>query len=524
MKKYLSILLVSSIILAGCLKSDDLKLNNVKIGDWKPDWAVPLLNTTLSLDKLVKPSDYISIDGTGLYSLRYQGKLFTATASDYIKIPDQNYTTPPYTLTTPVSFPSFTGAISDSFSGSYTYADTNGSRLEHLAMKAGAINIQFTSTFNQNVSLTVVFPNIKKNGLPLQLNANIAYPVTTTTAAFDLAGYTIDLTNGGTTQNYIDYKIRYTITGTGQPIATSNTLAASVGFSNIAFSFIDGYLGRYTIPIPHDTIEVNIFNNTLQANVFLEDPKINLLFSNSFGLGVQAGLDSLYGITTTGARLRTVIPPISVSGATTPGQTALSNYVINKTNSTIQNIFNPAPNLIVYNGRVINNSSATTGYAFLMDTSTIKLSADAELPAFFKIINFVLQDTTALLLPNDTDILQRAEFKMLVLNSFPIYGNMQVYFADTNYNILDSLVQTGGGVIGEAPVDASGRVNGTTTATSMFVLSHERYSRMAPRVRFVFTRGNLKSSGSNSIKITNTDKMQVKLGLRFTLKVATTDL
>jgi hypothetical protein len=198
--------------------------------------------------------------------------------------------------------------------------------------------------------------------------------------------------------------------------------------------------------------------------------------------------------------------------------------VINKTNSTIQNIFNPAPNLIVYNGRVIINSSSTTGYAFLMDTSTIKLSADAELPAFFKIINFVLQDTTALLLPNDTDILQRAEFKMLVLNSFPIYGNMQVYFADTNYNILDSLVQTGGGVIGEAPVDASGRVNGTTTATSMFVLSHERYSRMAPRVRFVFTRGNLKSSGSNSIKITNTDKLQVKLGLRFTLKVATTDL
>lgn len=524
MKKLLLLSLLPAFFMAACIKSKDLEIRDVKLGDWTPDIAAPIINTTLTLKNVVKEGDYVSTDGTGLYSLHYQGKLFSVAAADYIKLPDQHFNVTPFTLTTPVSIPSFTGSISDSFASSFSYTDTNGAGLEHIIIKTASLQITFTNTFNQNISLTAVFPDIRKNGVRLSVPVNINYPSTSTSVNIDLSGYTIDLSKGGTSRNYIPYKFIYTLSGSGQPIATSNTISASVNLTNLNFGFIDGYLGRYNFSVPWDTIGINIFRNTLNSSIFLEDPKVNLFFTNSFGVGVSANFDSVYGITPNNTKIRTVFPPLSVTGASTPGAAASSSYTVNKTNSTIQNIFNPAPDKVIYKGSMQVNSSSGSGYAFVLDTSRITINADAELPAFLKIITFSLQDTTHLKLPNDTDLLDRADFKMVVTNRFPVYGNIQLYFADETYHIIDSLVQSGGGVIGQAPVDANGKVNGETTAVSTFTFQHDRYKHMAASVKYVFTRGNLYSSGNNSVKIFNTDNVQIRIGVRFKLKVKTTDL
>ncbi len=525
MKKLLFFIPIFYLFSSGCIKKSDLKLDHVTISDWTPDWALPLLNTTLTLRNLLKPNDYVSIDGDGLYSLHYDGKLFSAKASDFISIPDQNFPQKRFTLTNQVSIPSFTGTINDSFSSNFTYTDTNGSRLEHLAFKNGHINIELTSSFNQDVAITVIFPNLIRNGVPFQALANINYPEISTGIDLDLPDYMLDMTAGGTTQNSIPYKVRYTISGTGQPIIPGNSISIIASISNLKFSFIDGYLGRYTIPLPQDTISLNIFNSALSTNIFLENPKVNLLFSNSFGLGMQASFDSLYGITSTGAYVKTIFPNVTIAGATTPGQVLESSYTVDKTNSTIQNIFNPAPNKIIYSGHLGINSSSSSGYSYVLDTSTVQVSLDAELPAYFKIIDFSIQDTTKLIFPKDTNILNKAEFKMLITNSFAIQSAIQLYFADSNYHVVDSLMQgTNLTVIGGAPVDANGKSTGTTSSLSTFVLGHDRYSKMASKVRNVFTRANLKTTNPNSVQIHSSDHVQIKLGIRFLLNATSTDL
>lgn len=521
MKRIYYFIILALLLSAGCIKKSDINFSNIKIDNWTPDWAFPLLNAQLTLKNVVKSNSVITEDATGLYSLHYDGKLFSAKASDYIFIPNQSYQTGTIPLHTPLSLPSFTGSVNDSSSNHFNYTDTSGAQLQHIKIKSGSLRFRLTSTYQQNISVQLTFPNILNNGSPLVLSANIAYPNTTSDNSIDLSNYTIDLTNGNTTRNYVAYKINYAITGTGQPINVSDNISANIDISDIKYSFIDGTLGHYSIPIPHDTINVAVFNNTLTAQIYLKNPKLHLTFANSLGLGISAQFDSLYGLTNKGIYVNMNISPIAVGGATAVGNTDTSNYTVDSTNSTIQNIFNPAPNQVIYVGHIDINPGGGLPYNFITDNSTISLTADAELPAWFKIIEFSLQDTVKMLLPKDTNVLQRAEFKMLTTNAFPVYASIQLYFVDSSYNILDSLITPTNNLIPEAPVNASGIVTGSTTGTSDFIYDHDRYHKMASKVRFGFIRGNLKSSGTNSVQIHSSDNINIKLGFRFLLNVST---
>lgn len=529
MKKQKIYILLALLCLAaaGCVKKGELNFKNVKIDNWEPDWALPILNSKLTLKNVVQTATNVTEDANGLYSLHYSSSLFYARASDYILISDQSLNTPAIPLTVPTTIPSFTGSISDSFSNHFNYTDTSGAQLNHIMVSMGTLTFTVFSTFHQNVTATITLPGVTKNGVPLQITTAIVYPATTSTFPIDLAGYTFDLTNGGANKNYIAYKLRFTLTGTGQPITPTDNITASVGMKGIKYSFIDGIMGHFDIPIPLDTIDVAVFNNTLTAQIYLRNPRINLLFRNSIGMGVATKFDNLYGVTNTNVPVSMSVGDISVNGAAVTGQTSTTKFVIDSTNSTIQSMFNPAPNRIIYNGRVrINPPGTTTGAAnFVTDSSYISLSADAELPAWFKIIDFALQDTLPLMLPTDTSVLQKAEFKLLMDNAFPLYGSVQLFFVDANYHILDSLVKNNGDdVVGMAPVDNDGKVMGRTSKVATFYMEHDKYNAMAPNVKYCFIRGRLKTSGAGDIKIYSVDNLIVKLAFRFTLNVSSTNL
>lgn len=524
-KRILGVMLLAAIAGGGCIKKGDLNFKNIQVDNWQPDWALPILSAKMTLSNVLKTGSVLSEDAAGLYSLHYKGSLFTAKAADYILIPDQNYTTPGIPLSIPQSTPSFTGSITDSASNHFTFTDTSGAQLAHIAIKSGNIKMDLNTTFKQNISMQLTFPNItNSSGTPLRVTAAINYPGNTATVSANLAGYTVDMTNGGATKNYMAYKVRFTVAGTGQPLNPGDNIMANIAMTGIQYSFIDGFMGRFSIPIPSDTINVGVFDNTMNANIYIRNPKINLSFSNSFGLDVAAKFDQVYGMTNKGQVVNMNLNPVTVYGAATQGVAKTTEFTIDSTNSSVQNMFNPAPNIVVYNGRMLINPTPGTTYNFVTDASTIELKADAELPAWFQIIDFSLQDTVKLILPEDTSLLQKAEFKMLMDNAFPLYGSVQLYFADENYKVIDSLIQSADNIIGEAPVDANGVVNGRTSAVTRFIMEHDKYNAMAPKVRHALVRGHMKTSGKGDIKILSSSNLAIKLAFRFTLNVSSTDL
>ena len=135
-KKYSLLILSVAILFAACIKKGDFDFKNIKADNWTPDWAFPLINAQLTLKNLVKTNTYVSQDATGMYSLHYSGRLFSVKAADFVNIPDQHFQTGDIaSLQVPVSLPSFTGTIKDSFSNNFSYSDTSGAQLQHIKMK-----------------------------------------------------------------------------------------------------------------------------------------------------------------------------------------------------------------------------------------------------------------------------------------------------------------------------------------------------------------------------------------------------
>ena len=125
-------------------------------------------------------------------------------------------------------------------------------------------------------------------------------------------------------------------------------------------------------------------------------------------------------------------------------------------------------------------------------------------------------------MPGDTSMLNKVEFAMQVTNSFPLYGNLQLFLCDSNYVVLDSLVSSASSnyLIPMAPVDANGIVNGVNTTVVHFVYDHDRYHRIASRIAHGLARGYLSSSGTNTVQIHTSDYLQLKLAFRFALNVS----
>ncbi len=525
MKKTVYLLLSLWVLGIGCIKKSDLDFKHIQVDDWTPDWAVPLVYGNLTMKNLIKTGDLITVDQNGLYSLHYFNNIFTVKASDYIKIPDQIFTTPGFTLTNPISSPSYTGTVNDSSSGHYNYVDTNGAHLNHINIKSGNIHLLVSNTFKQNVTVSIVFPTITKAGIPLSISSAITYPASSTDIYANLAGYILDCTNGGTTNNYVAYKMYFTLTGTGQPIVVSDNISAHVDITSLNYSFIDGFLGRYTIPIPpHDTIHVNVFNQNIVANIYLKNPSLKLRISNSFGISATANLYNIYTITNKNESQEFTIPAININGAPSVNTTGLTEFTIDSTNSSIQTTFNPGPNKVVYDGSFSLNAGLTSGYNFISDTSTLNLGAEVIIPACIKIYELSVGDTLQLQLPQDTSLVQYAQFKLLTENGFPLYGAIQLYFTDNNYNIIDSLIRPNGSVVHEAPVDGNGIVTGTTRAVTTFTMEHASYNAMANKTKYVIIKSNLYTSGTSTVQIHDVNFMNVKLALRFTLDVPQTPL
>jgi len=524
MKRFYLISALALMVFAGCIKKGDLNFNNLQYTNWSPNWALPFVSTSLTLQNMLNSGTVISTSSNGLLTLNYAAPSYSVQASSFISIPDQHFSTPGFALGVPIASLPTGQTVSDSSSGSFSYVDSNGTQLEHLMLKGGRFHIHLVSGYPENVSLQVTFPNITNNGTPLTTNADIYYSANYADASVDLSGYTLDMTNGGTTQNYLAYKIAFTLSGTGQPISATDSLWAAMEFTGLKFGFIDGYLGHYVCYLPDDTVNVGILNKSVTANVKLLDPKINMNFTSSFGVTVAAQLDSVYGYSTITNAIDTVqVPAMTIQGESAPGAPpAVTNWTDDTTNSNLRNIFSPVPSYMIYNGHLTINPSGTHKYNFVYDTSTITIGASISLPACFQIVQLALQDTMQMLMPADTNILTSVNFAVQVVNSFPVYAAVQLYFTDSNYVILDSLINPVKGsspyyLISPAAVNSQGIVTSSSTQTTNFIMTQARYTAIASRIRHGIVRGNLLTSGNSFIQLFSTDHLDVKTDFRFQL-------
>lgn len=514
---------IFSILSMSCVKEE---IDSVKFAELHPTIAVPVLNTNMTLGDMVaiQGSELdITVDPDGFLRFIYFEEIVSGTAPDYITIPDQSFSE-----MAPGPVGTGFGFFNINLSDTTIFSFSNGEEIDQVIVKNGTLNISLSHSMQHDVAVTLTFPSAELSGTPLTRTYNMNYtgssPVTAN-EAIDLSGYDIDLTDGGTADNSLQYTIAATVTEIGGNPGGGN-LSLNATLQNLEYSYLEGYLGQFNVPFNQDTVQIDIFDNSSFGNIFFEDPEARFHFENSFGVPLEAVIDTLVGVLNDGTPTTIVGTyddnPVSVNAPSIAqvGQTVETDFAINTGNSNIQAIFNPTPNQMYYQVNVTANP-AGPATNFVTDTSTIRITGEAEIPMDGRILTYALSDTaTAVEIPDTADIegwdtLNQVVFRFKTVNGFPIDARVQAYFIDVNDVVLDSVFVDNENFVESANIDGSGRVTSATTKFLETTFDQDRYVGVLETDKIVVI-GTLQTinGGTTSVKLYTDYFLNIKMGVR----------
>ncbi|MGB3946351.1 MAG: hypothetical protein WBM13_00080 [Bacteroidia bacterium] len=521
-----------SFTLVSCVK-DNFELDKLMGVEWNPNLAVPLVYSSLSLEDMLKNGGgLVVVDADNFCSLVYRGNLFSLMAKDLIQIP--NNQPPPFTMSLDngqISALGIAGTITIPYSQTLAFdSGNNGPKIDSVIFKTGSLDVSLNSDFQYSGQIKLTLPGARKNGVAftktMPFNYTGTVPVTNISSS-DLAGYKFDMTNGGTTFNEIVANYELTISGSGNPISPSNQLSLSININNLNFDKIYGDIGQMPITPDVDTVDISVFRNVLGSATFsLVDPHIKVIIANSYGVPIQAGVSQFFGYNPGSA-------PYAITGAPNPlpiqsptfsqvGQVLVDSFSLNNTNSNIATVINNTPRYLIYQlSSQTNPAGGTTHNNFVLDTSKLMVDMEVELPLYGSASNFILVDTIPFeftsTLPEEV---QWALIRTFNSNGFPFDVDMQVYFADSLYTKLDSLVVPSQTLLKSGVVNINtGIVTSPTQTTYDVTLTKARLNNLnTAKYLLVKASANTTNGGNTNVKIYSHYKIDFKLGVQVQLK------
>jgi hypothetical protein len=523
--------MVLNFFLVGCVK-DNFDLEKLEQTTLSPEMAVPLVYSSLKLSDILanNPNSTVVVDSNRFCTLIYKSALFSKTAQDLYSIPDQNtYQTIALTQNQ-VTVLNNVGTISFTVSQVIDVALSNNLRADSATFKEGTLNIVVNSDFLQNGSITISIPSIRKNGMVLSQTVPFSYnngnPFNVTSpgnpsATFDLNGCTADFTNGGASFNKL--RVNYTvsfISGSSSSPTTANRLYIAPLMNDLKFKSLFGYFGQNQLAPDLDTVEISVFKNVYGLGAFtIVNPEIKFTINNSFGLPVRASITRFDGYTPAQgyyALAQTGIPnplPLNSPTVNQAGQSMQTSFSLTNSNSNVFGIINNKPQQLVYKVDALSNPTGVPATNFVIDTSKISLDMEVNLPMYGTAKDFSVQDTFDFKFAN-ADKIETCLMRTTITNGFPIDVEMQVFFTDENYNVLDSLLLPNELVLAAANVNlSSGAVNTAQTKTTDINLDATKIAHMGTAKKIlVRATATTLNGGNTNIKIYDFYKLDVKLG------------
>lgn len=539
-KYKLGIQFVLLFFLSSCLKGN-FKLKKIAGSFWEPDVAVPLVNSSLSLQNILKLSNAnnnFNIASDNFISLVYKGNLFSLRADEVVKIPDQigntSFIFPANAVAAFNALPAqATFNVNPPISSTFDFnSGSADSYIDSMTIKTCLFALNFTSSFQHQLVITVNIPDARKNGIPFSQVVNVppaGAGSSVSSVNFNLADYRINLNQGGQA-NKLKMFFSLKIIKTNSTIAApNNSLDVALSLNDISFKNLFGSIGQKSLAPNIDTIPITLFNNSLASGVIsVKNASLGIIITNSFGIPILANFEQFQAYNPLSATpIVNITSPIFNSPITIPtpiniGQSASTSFVLNKANSNLDNVLGNFPRFLIYKINALSNPPppAVSMQNFIQDTSRFRVDVDINLPLEGNIKNLLFQDTIDFKF-QEVEELQSLELKLFFRNGFPIDTKIQVYFADSLGFVTDSLLQDDvvllSGVVGN-----NGRVISATEKISDIQYPEAKILGLR-KVRKIYVKASLSSSGASetppkNVKIYSDYRIDLKIAGRAKLK------
>ncbi|MFN5215839.1 MAG: hypothetical protein ACK5EQ_03145, partial [Bacteroidota bacterium] len=363
---------------------------------------------------------------------------------------------------------------------------TDDYKLRNVRFGAAAIPFTAESKFAENLNLSINFPDATVGGSAISPTA-ISLPKGSKTGTFDLSNANIFLGAVDTlTHNMLRVAVSPSISSSGNLVDfdSSDFVKLDIDPANIIIDYVDGYMGQKTWTVDVDDVDFDALAE-LGKGLTLTNPKMSIIVKNSFGIPILLEL-SLIAKDNKGASVD-MQPPTMLFGYPTiaqAGTTVNSKFDIDKSNSKIVEALGLPPTKFAISGKAYLNKDGFKGYNdFVSSKSSMSLSFEANMPLSIIAQDFSIRDTAEL---KETlkglDIFDFLELKIKTTNGFPLEGALDLYFADANGVILDSLVNTT--LVASGIPDATGKVVTRTENMTSFLLDKETLKNIATETKF----------------------------------------
>ena len=498
-------------LLSGCDSALDslLQIDDTRS---RAEFAVPLVDSRVGLTQLVGDIDErvtLTVAPDGLLQFNYTDTVPAVTSDQVFDELSALGRAIPYAVTSrnqQIPFP-----LPDDI------------RLDALTIRGGKFTYQLPNPYEQPVRIRLEIANTTLGDAPLQVSGMLpAYAgsgdlptLSSQDTPIDLAGYNFELGNGRVTLTYaID-----ALDGTPLEVPEGSLIA----FTNLTFSYLQGYFGRTPYAGVAERLEIDFFDNYEEGEISFVDPLIRVRIRNGFGVPARAVIDALSVETAAGDTLavtgQVVEEGFAFDYPRTPGSSAFTTYLIDETNSNLRELLAAKPTALNYRISALINPAADasiTGY--LLDTSTYSADLTVELPLYGSAADFAVSDSFAINLGESYDEIEAASFRITTDNELPFDLSLTGTFIDSLGNALADLTEGELLVISASPVDNQGNATQVTQRTIDVPLPAERLAAVRQASHLVLrTTFATTDNGTTAVRVTDQQQLRVRVGARLTV-------
>ncbi|MFT5336272.1 MAG: hypothetical protein ACJAY8_000073 [Sphingobacteriales bacterium] len=472
---YLRLLILGVVILSfGCLKD----FEKININGVQPTLALPIINSKLGVyhilarddsSQLVQPTD------DGELALVYNTS-FSGPNSAVFSFPDIVFSES-FSFEHPGNDIRIDSSI-DYRTEVVQEINIPAPKLSSAVLESGTFRVTIFNSF-KNARLLLEFPGIiTADNARVSIDKDLA--IGETSIPISLKNASIDFSLNGQEVNtiranmqlIIDYDEQYS-----QP--TQERIEFSFDFSDLEFETLEGNFGGLALFEISDSILLNLFKSSQEGELGLADPRIRISSHSNIGLPISLAFNELSTVdsennTRNELNFGKTSHPFVLPHPQNQGNTADGEVIIDHNNSNIDELLVPKNQTFFVDFAMKIDSSTSDVKDFLQKDASFEMDIDFELPLAGYANNWKMVDTMDFSLSFKQELLTSLDFKIIINNGFPIGSDLQIYFLDDNYTVIDSLIDEDKQFIVPAKTNQEGRVIEFSPTVNVVRLPKER--------------------------------------------------
>jgi hypothetical protein len=275
--------------------------------------------------------------------------------------------------------------------------------------------------------------------------------------------------------------------------------------------FSKGTVIYKTATITPGNFDLNIHDvlSHITGDILFSNPSIMFNYTNSFPDSVKINLIASGTRESKSANLN--VAPFSLAVPNIPVQQQVTSFfIIDKTNSNLQNLISLPPEVINYSGTVTLRTSVKSGQAdnFVIGSNQLLGSLELEIPLDLKVNNLQFKDTVDNFIkdngndnPANPEDFQFLRINISAKNGFPLGVSLKMSLYDSSTKTIKSTVNANS-ILDPAAVDSNGKVTVAAESSTSIEFTKDFFSSVnkADKIIFWFTLNSV-GSGSQAVKI-----------------------